>query len=295
MTPDSMGVVAVVVTHNRSEELKQVVAALLSQTLKPDHIVVIDNASTIPVVAGTPSSSTFHVVRSEINHGGAGGFALGLETGLSFNPKWIWLLDDDAVPHPSALECLLEVHCQLPAKTGAMCPAVYEFGSLALMHRRKYSHALGIETPVSAENYVVATHEIDTASFVGFLVLTDAVREIGMPDIRFFVSYDDIEYSLRLKKFGWRIWLVPASQIDHMRVQASRMRHSQFGVKHYYNVRNMVFLSGEYSEFKFLSIFLAIITGIAIWAVSRKKFSVMSLRMLFRAIWDGLKGRLGEF
>lgn len=293
MRPGTVRVCAVVVTHDRPRELRQVVAALKKQTRRPDRILVIDNASTLPAALILSDFKGIEVVRNKANLGGAGAFAAGLERGLAAGSDWIWLMDDDAVPRRDALAQLLAAADRLPPATGAVCPSVYEFGRLAPIHRRLFRPRTGDEPPVPEAAYSRGPREIDTASFVGFLVKGEAARSVGLPDDRFFLAYDDIDYSLRLKKAGWQIWLVPAGGIDHLRLPGARLRSAEFGAKHYYNIRNRIHVFRNHCAPERLPAAKAIFIGLAIWISSRRAWRLSAIRLLWRAVVDGMRGRLG--
>ena len=72
-------VCAVVVTHQRPDELAKSLDVLTTQSRLPDHLVVVDNGDDDRVrdlVAGQPIPTTY--LGSERNLGGGGGFALGM-------------------------------------------------------------------------------------------------------------------------------------------------------------------------------------------------------------------------
>jgi GT2 family glycosyltransferase len=247
----SSNVVAVVVTHNRPKLLKMALEALRLQTVHLEDIVVVDNASDRETVELLEYEQGLKVVRMEHNTGGSGGFAAGAEQALVMAPEWIWLLDDDVIMQDDALENLLGkdgdlVYC--PKDVAVLCPAVEEGGRLALMHRRYFDPSTLREQTVPRQLYDSAVVEIDTASFVGFLVRADAIRRVGVPDARFFLSYDDAEFSLRLKSVGYRLWLRPASRANHRRPRNARLRRGPFGLRHYYNLRNRMIIYRKFGD-----------------------------------------------
>ena len=255
---------------------------------------MIDNASTRSAREVLADFPQVDVIRSELNTGGAGGFAFALEVALRFDSDWLWLMDDDAIPQTDALEKLMMAANRLAHNAGVLCSAVLEFNELATMHRRMFSLRTGIETQVSASKYACAELEIDTGSFVGFLVRNTAVASVGLPDKNFFLAYDDTEYSLRLRRAGWQIWLIPDSVINHLRGAGSRLRSSEFGSKHYYNIRNRLVVTSMYAKWKSLARLNGILTGFLIWITSRKSHNCVAWALFRRAINDGLNCRLGK-
>lgn len=323
MNTGARRIAAVVVTRDRPVLLRQALDALRHQTRPPQHIIVVDNASAAPTVellrmlmarqaqrgataeAGSDARSearseairepTLEVLRSDINLGGAGGFALGLDCACADGFDWVWLLDDDAIARPDALCELERVLPQLGADVGAVCGAVVEFDALALQHRRNFGAWSGIERALPAVVYSRGAPpvRIDTASFVGFLVAADAVARAGLPQADFFLAYDDTDYSLRLRRAGLSLWLAPASIIDHRRQRQGRLRASVFGPRHYFNVRNRIVVARTHARLPVLPALIASGVGVALLFVSGGWRHADGWRWLGRALRDGYQGRLG--
>jgi len=231
--------------------LKIALEALRSQTLRLKGIVIVDNASDQETVALLKCEQGLKIVRLEDNTGGSGGFSTGVQEALRMAPEWIWLLDDDVIVQDDALENLLRTEgdsMSCAKNVAVLCPVVEEGGKLAVMHRRYFDPLTLREKVVPRRLYGGSVVEIDTASFVGFLVRAEAVRWVGVPDARFFVSFDDTEFSLRLKSAGYRLWLRPASKVDHRRAPHSRLRRGPFGLRHYYNLRNRFIIYRKYGH-----------------------------------------------
>ncbi|MCG1041762.1 glycosyltransferase [Mycetohabitans sp. B8] len=242
-----MNIAAVVVTHNRPQLLEEALRALFAQTRALQFIVVVDNASSPETAQVLQGFENVDVLRLEENVGGAGGFAAGVERALMHGADWMLLLDDDAIAKPDLVECLVEA---LPGvaqqRVGALCSSVVEFGHVALMHRRMFDPKTLREPAIPRKCYREARVQVETASFVGFLLNAQAVREVGLPNASFFLAYDDTEYSLRLGRAGWSIWLVPSAVVDHLRSPKGRLRNGPYAIKHYYNLRNQLAVFRHY-------------------------------------------------
>ena len=102
-------VTAVVVTWNRKALLLECLDCLRRQTARAD-VLVVDNAST----DGTGEALKPLIQAGEIayvntgkNLGGAGGFQLGVKAAVEAGYDCVWIMDDDSMPTPTALEALL--------------------------------------------------------------------------------------------------------------------------------------------------------------------------------------------
>jgi GT2 family glycosyltransferase len=216
---------------------------------------------------------------------------------------WIWLLDDDALARPDALARLLDGLAALkdtdergrPTRPGALCGAVREFGDLALQHRRRYHRPTGLERSLPRVAYAGPPCRVDTASFVGFLVSAAAVAEAGLPDRGFFLGYDDTEYSLRLGRAGLTIWLVPGSVVEHLRERRARLRAGPFGPKHYFTIRNRIAVARRYASLPIVPSCVALGFGAAVWIATAGRLRRGALRILWRAVADGCRERLGPY
>ena len=109
-------VIAVVVTYNRKELLKECIEALLNQNYKNCDVLVVDNAST----DGTenyikPLLDSKRVIYKNTgsNLGGAGGFNYGLKMAYALKYEFFWLMDDDTMPYNNALEELMKAKDEL--------------------------------------------------------------------------------------------------------------------------------------------------------------------------------------
>jgi rhamnopyranosyl-N-acetylglucosaminyl-diphospho-decaprenol beta-1,3/1,4-galactofuranosyltransferase len=234
-------VAAVVVTWNRCQLLAEALAALQSQTVPVDSLVVVDNASN----DGTQELLATHfrdveVVRAARNLGGAGGFALGLERVLASTYDWIWLLDDDTVPTPAALQALLSAASDYPAGRPVLLASrvVWTDGrDHPLNTPRPKLGALGAERQSAR---AVGCEPIRSASFVSVLVDTEAVRQRGLPMADYFLWNDDFEFTTRLIR-GRRALFCPSSVVVH-KTATFGSTESDPGDRFFLEVRNKMWV-----------------------------------------------------
>ncbi len=284
-------VVAVVVTRDRRELLAQCLEALGAQTRAPERILVVDNVSS----DGTPEMvherfPEAELVRLEQNDGAAGGFHEGIREAMERGGQWLWLMDDDTIPEPDALEQLLASFDRLdglPEPSLLASKVVWTDGTL---HPKNLPWARldegSIETFVSAADRRLVLLRV--ASWVSILVSRRAVEEHGLPLKHYFIWGEDGEWTARLLKHGTG-YMVPASVVHHKTPEKVSV-HRQGSDQYYFEVRNKLYQLRGNSWFgrEKVHLTLSMVMGAGQFLV-RERFAPRSAAMLGRALRDGLR------
>ncbi|ANP71598.1 glycosyltransferase [Cryobacterium arcticum] len=232
--------VAVVVAYNRRDLLIEVLDALATQTVPVDAVVVVDNASTDDTAALVRDRFGYaDLVSVSRNTGGAGGFAIGAARAvMRQHADLVWLMDDDTVPTPTALEALIGSVGDDPLVTIAGSRVVWTDGQDHPMNTPRVKPFVG-----SRERAAATAREalpVRSSSFVSMLVRADAVRRHGLPIADYFIWNDDFEFSTRILRRS-RGLFVPASVVVHKTVKLGATDIDP-GERFYYEVRNKVWL-----------------------------------------------------
>lgn len=281
-------VVAVVVTYNRRDLLRECLAALRDQERTPDRVIVVDNASTDGTAAMVRSEApAVELMAMEHNVGGAGGFHAGLRAAHAGGADWTWLLDDDTIARPDALAHLLAARA--PAD-GLPAPLVLA-SRVEWKDGRPHPMNMPIVGRRDLPRLVAATEAgllpLRAATFVSLLVARPAVERYGLPLAQYFLWADDIEYTARVLR-SEPGYLVPESVVEH-RTKAPHTSVTHGGPRFYFHARNTLFMlrsaSWETGEKR------AIVWSLAasILAYLRvNRFSAQSAGTVLRGVRDGL-------
>jgi len=246
-----------------------------------------------------------HYVRMHENTGGAGGFYEGVKRGYEKGYDWLWLMDDDAEPKVNALGKLAE-HFHARNISALASTVVSSKGEIDYQHRGFIDYEAifpTLQKPLPSEAYGQAVVEIDMASFVGILIKSESVGEVGYPKSEFFIHHDDVEYCIRLQRAG-KLLLIPESRVVHRYESTQhsipkfifgkafpRRPFDRFQTK-YYGMRNLVWIGKKYSTHKkkfycdLVMNFLKAICGILIFDDHKFRRMVLTLH----AYRDGLRG-----
>jgi GT2 family glycosyltransferase len=251
-----MDITVVIVTYNRLEMLKKAISCYERQTLMPKSIIVINNASTDGTKefldewsSDTSPIANKVVIHSEVNTGGTGGFFSGINEALNQPNEWIWVSDDDAFPHMDALENLEMFYNQVEHKEDvvALCSQIINNGNCDIVHRRYIKPSklkfMSVPVPTSMYENCNGGFPIDLFTFVGTMIRKDAVEKVGLPIKEFFIYFDDIEYSYRLRKEG-KMYCVPSSIVQHD--QKKQLDKSTQNWRLYYQARNRMYFMRKY-------------------------------------------------
>jgi len=295
-----MNIYTIVVTYNRKNLLLECLGALEQQTLLPNKVLIVDNASTDGTLnllkeKGFLEKSLFELLALNDNTGGAGGFYAGMRYALEQDADWVWMMDDDAKPHINALEELMKI---------AKEPQ-HVYGSLAVNqeHTSWQMELLGdaqIVTRLKAD--IPAKAQVKMLPFLGFMVHRELVEKIGLPDAEFFIAADDVEYSVRAQKQGAKIYIAGNSQIEHPSsypyyVNFLGLRFTCIAIppwKRYYDVRNRILIAKKYFGMRLYTQTLPSILLRLIATLSTEPDKLKQLKAYSVAVLDGLLQRKGR-
>ncbi len=247
----------VVVTYNRLSLLKECLAALESQTYTIHKIIVIDNCSTDGTEAFLKDlpGDKYHVIRTEQNIGGSGGFSLGLKTAVLAGCDYVWLMDDDTIPTPTALEELAKV-ASADRDAGFVCSQVnWTDGTPHVMNQAGLIYNTDKE-PVRMKPDSLSAYRCNCCSFVSVMVNTDVVYQVGLPIKEFFIWCDDIEYTIRITEEGYRCYLASRSIVCHKTATnyapAISETPATYAWRFYYQARNRCYMKHRKTKNKLI-------------------------------------------
>ena len=105
-----------------------------------------------------------------------------------------------------------------------------------------------VETTYRERSAMPEKVEIEAnVAFEGFMVRLALFETIGLPDPGFFIFYDDVDYALRARRAGFRIWAVRDAALVRQ-APAFDQQHDLSGWKGYYMYRNLFTVHRRYGE-----------------------------------------------
>ena len=205
------------------------------------EVIVVDNASREDEATAIEKRyPQVTVVRSLQNLGFAGGNNLGIQAA---HGKYLFFINNDTLlRHQTSDIRLLVSRLESDAKIGAVCPKIrFTWGSnpiqyagytpLSRITLRNRSIGFGAE---DKGQYDMA-HETPYAHGAAILVKREAIDKAGMMPECYFLYYEELDWSLMIRRAGFDIWYEPACTIYHKESQATGQ---QSPLRTYYITRN---------------------------------------------------------
>lgn len=251
-----MRVAVVVVTHNHAATLTATLRGLVDQELKPEQVVVVDNASrddTLARLASFAESLPLEVVRWSANRGFAAAFNEGLRR---TSAPLVLSLNPDCRLAPGFLAQLVPALAAQPS-AGAGCGLLLR-GEREALEETKVVDSAGMVMTAAGRHLDRGAGQplhpsflrpawVFGASGAAALYRRAALEDVAYPggevlDERFFAYREDADLAWRLQRRGWGCLYHPAARGFHARgLKPEQGRRGQTEINRH-SVRNRFLL-----------------------------------------------------
>lgn len=226
-------------------------------------VIVVDNGSSVPYQLSLAYEDMAVLVRSGSNLGFTGGNNLGIHQAIEeYNSDFILLLNNDATMSSTALQ--LMVNQALADETvGVVTPKIfftagrefhfdsYEesdrgkvlwFGGGSIDWQNLFAFHRGVDEV--DHKHIESTTDIDFATGCCMLIKREVLEKIGLLDKRYFLYYEDVELSRKVRSFNYKLSYCAEAIVWHENAGSSDGAGS---VTHqYYQTRNRLLFFWEY-------------------------------------------------
>ena len=219
----------VLVNYNGKEDTLECVASLKAQGYPGLHVVVVDNGSADGSATAfrqaIASDPLVTLIESPQNLGFAGGNNLGIRRALEAGADFVFLLNNDTVAEQGLVQGLADA-AERDKDIGALSPLVtyYRdpdriwFYDGAFHEQLCYMRHRHMGAKVSSE--ALKTQDVNFISGCAMFIRREVLERVGLLDEDYFLYFEDVEFSWRVRKAGYRLVALPQVVVRH-KVSAS--------------------------------------------------------------------------
>ena len=234
-----------VINWNGIQHLRECFESLIAGTHANARFVLIDNASTDGSVTFVReqfgADPRVEFIECETNLGWSGGNNAGIERAMAAGAEYVFLLNNDTVTAPDAVEHLVRAAEECP-ETGALAPKMLLYDTPGIIN------SVGIECSIIGCSWDLGLGRLDGPRWdVPRKVLgvcggaafyrVGALRKVGLLPSDFVIYLDDLDLCLRMWSAGLEVWSCPRATVRH-KFSATMGEGKAARRKYYLNTRN---------------------------------------------------------
>jgi GT2 family glycosyltransferase len=283
-----MTITVIIVNWNSGDFLAECLRRLKAQTIQPERVLVVDNASSDDSVTSAEEFANVTVLRINANLG----FAAGNNRALAeCETEFVALLNPDAFPEPDWLERLLAA--------ASAHPEVAAFGSRQLCQGTpEVLDGIGDNYHMSGlawrerhgarqQAQDLVAREIFSPCAAAALYRRQALADAGGFDEDFFCYLEDVDLGFRLRLAGHKAMYVADAVVQHVRSVTTGGQQSDFAV--YHGFRNLVWVFVKNMPDALFWLLLPL--HVALNLASILLFSIRGQgKVILKAKWDAFLG-----
>ena len=306
---------AIILVNWNSYALTDDTLQSLYQTSYQDYdIICVDNASTDDSLNQLKTNhADIILLTCDQNTGFTGGNNKGMQYALAHGYAYTLLLNNDVAVESDFLEPLVQA-LDANENLGAVQPLIYFHHDRTLIWNAgsRYNKWLGVTKTIGynkkdAQHTYRNQNQVDTKATqpiqnidwitgCAFMVKTDVLKKVGLLYEPFFIYYEDVDLSFRIKNAGYDLGYTPASVIYHIagmsHKSSKKTAEGYVSPKvHYLNARNHIWLLKKYTKplhaptvILYQSIYYLSVTG---YFIVRGRWQ--KINALYKGIGEGLK------
>lgn len=304
-----MKVCILLLNWNNSDETLRCMESLKKVEYSNFEVVVVDNGSndnSVQVLENFKKQTSQYkitILLNEQNLGFGGGNNAGIEYATEHDADYILILNNDTTVAPDFLDKLV-VEAEKDAKTGLVIPTIYFmdphnlvwFGGKTKFKWHKMTKAAVVPLFKKEKPKNTMPVKIDFATGACMLVKREVLEKTRFYP-PYFLYFEDVDLSFKIKKAGHDLLWVPDAKIWH-KVSATTLTKVGSPGMNYYNNRNILLLGRRHGPFWVKYFYMHI------WAIYRylkqllKIFFGYNVKMshaIKQGIGDYYRGKFGKY
>ncbi|CAN7557798.1 glycosyltransferase family 2 protein [Paraburkholderia terricola] len=280
-------VAVVLVNYRNAKDTLRCIDSLRQLDYVSYSIVVVDNCSNDGSYEKLMElDPLISVIRSDSNEGFAAACNLAINSLLESQAKYFWLLNNDTIVRNGSLAELVAVAQQSEAigAVGSRIVDLHDVEKTICAGGGVISRITGRSMHI--ENFTTRT-KLDYLCGASFLIRRDAYEDVGPLSEKYFLYWEDADYSFRLKERNWLISFAEKSVVMHAESNTVGKGSSRFD--YFFSRGSVIFLR---NHFKYHWVFPLLVSLSGRLARRAMKGNYAGVLAIATGVAHGLSGQL---
>ena len=251
--------IAILVNYNNNLDTSETIYNLLEQILSFYKIIVIDNCSTNNsfkiLKEKFKTINDVIIIKSKKNGGFAYGNNFGIKYALeNFKFDYFLVINNDTISDKEINSNFIEYFEKNSLqKIGILTGKIYYYNQTT-----KFWFSGGFFSKLKCSGYHFGLNETDTGQYDSikecdfatgclWFFKKEIIKEVGYLPEEYFLYLEDVDFSLKLIKKGYKIIYLPNIKVWHKIGASSGVNY--FNPKYYYSNRNRIILAKKHLSF----------------------------------------------
>lgn len=243
----------VVLNWNGFSDTKECLDSLKRIDYTNYEIIVVDNGSTDGSAQKIEKDFPFvSLIKNKENLGFSKGNNIGIRKAMKYDTDYILLLNNDVIVDPKFLSELVR-GAETDPKIGMANPKIYYYDrpNVIWYAGARFNNIIGSSPHIGwkeeDEGQFDNKREPERLTGACMLIKKCVIKDVGYLNEDYFAIVEDSEFSIRVKRAGYKLLFVPESIIWHKVSSSSGGEDSPQNI--YYSTRNTLYLIKEYYLF----------------------------------------------
>jgi GT2 family glycosyltransferase len=246
----------IILNWNGLQDTLECIESVFKLNYENYEIVIVDNGSSDDSAENIKKIyPTITIIKNSKNLGYTGGNNLGIRYALKNGSDYVWLLNNDTIVEKDSLKYLIKTF-DTSKEVGLVSPIIYYYNAPEKIQFCGWVvDWMNCEVKEPSANEIIIKKEFIEGRDVclwgtALVIKSDVIKKIGFLDEKYFAYWEDIDYSIKALRAGFRNVIEINSHIYH-KVTEKRKPHY-----YYFMARNEYIMWVQYlTSFKKFTFF----------------------------------------
>lgn len=230
---------SVLLNWNGFDDTVSCIESLKKSVLPLTRIIVLDQASAdgsgARLAQQYEDDDRILMICNEKNYGFAEGVNIGIQHAMNMGSEFVFLINNDTIVDKNCLQYLYEVLSRDPSAAAAGPAVMYYSNPGKLWQGGGFFSMLKMGVVVPGKGKMLIEQPTSLVTFLtgcAVLIRMETFRKVGLFHTSYFFYMEDVDFALRIREAGMRMYFVPTARVLHKIDDIAVNRTSPFVLYH---------------------------------------------------------------